>query len=152
MILGILQCGWARNPDRVNAMLNRARETSPTEWHYYKFRRSFVRRFIAVGNGVTWKRLHGAGFGAIEFDEASPIVGGKASANFGYDREHLVKVIKHARPTTVIAFGRVAEAGLKSVGVLGRHELRYFVTCHPAARKGAAAELARTAELVFGDR
>ena len=150
MILGILQCGWAREPDRVEAMLARAKRESETEACYYQFRRSFIRRFIAIGNGVTWKRLEAAGFGEIEFEEASPRIGWEASANFGYDRDHLVAAIRHANPTIIIAFGKVAQQGLDSIGVLGPKGTRYFKTCHPAARRKAAEQLKRTAGEVFG--
>lgn len=87
------------------------------------------------------------------FEETSREIGGHAGAAFPPDPAHLVRSLRCHRPRVIVAFGRVADAGLAlgDVGHLVRDVLRAAVVRapHPAARgsdvparlRAAAAEV-----------
>ena len=131
-ILGILQNAWARDPARVEQIIEMEKRRL-SEPDFYAWRRAFTSRLMFAGRGKTAQRLGKFGFEAIEFEEASPKVGGRSASNFGFDRDHLVKVFTHYQPEVVVAFGKVTLEGVRSIGVLPC-ACQIIESPHPAAR------------------
>lgn len=120
-ILAIMQNQWVRDPETLRRIL----EKRPN------MRRDLVRRLLFAGclTGRRIKSVFGNQLVArMVFEEASPQIGGKSSAVFPADLDHLREVIVQVNPHTIIAFGKVAAGGLHELGQ------NFIEAPHPAAR------------------
>ena len=129
-ILAFLECQWFRNPDAVRAIY--AKHASDFD------RRAKLNARFLFRESLTGKRLHQA-FGElcreIIWEEVSREIGGKSSAAFPADTEHMCAVLNHHRPCAVLVFGKIAHEGMSRIDCDGA-DRPYRIICgpHPAAR------------------
>lgn len=132
-VLGILQNQWFREPERIRAM-------TADKPH---MRRRLLTRALFMG-GKTGRILMNV-FGEawcehIDWDEASPIIGGHSASNFPADPEHLRQVIAETTPEVIVTFGAIARAGINQVW----HGTAIHAP-HPCARHAGAMDELRFA-------
>lgn len=140
--VAFLQNMWFRDPERMKAQL----ATS-----FKGDRESFIRTWL-FWSCITGKRLK-AVFGEmidqIVWEEQSPEIGGKSSALFAPDFEHIARVLEKHQPTHVIAFGKKASDALRHVSSSASWDL--IIAPHPAARHVTVmAELRFARDLLLG--
>jgi hypothetical protein len=137
-ILGVLQNQWFEEPERVRSLIERRPE----------IRSRFIARALFAGckTGRILLNTFGDLCALITWEEASPRIGGQASAAFPPDLDHLRAVLEREQPDIVIAFGRIAERGLRPLVPAAN----LICAPHPAARvpwniplllRGVAAEV-----------
>lgn len=111
VILAFMQNQWFKDPVRMEKLFNR---------HPYNGDRQLWIKTWLFYTCLSGKRLESA-FGddvdQIIWEEASPKIGGVASAKFKADIEHITAAIVKFQPTHVITFGRIATDGVvKALG------------------------------------
>lgn len=122
-VLAFLQNTWVRDVPRCEAILA---ELSVRD------RRRVQQAWLFMGC-LTGRRLKAAfgedGVYDIEWDNASPRLGGVACSVFPPDPDHIRAALEEVQPDVVLVFGKVAEAGVAPLwnGPLLRGP-------HPAAR------------------
>jgi hypothetical protein len=121
-VMGVLQNTWARDPERVQRLIDR----------YPEQRRDLIRSLLFMGS-TTGRRLRDF-FGGlcdhVTWEEASPQIGTASGARFPADLDHLRRAFSEVRPLVVLAFGRVAQQGVRDAGFTGA----VIDAPHPAAR------------------
>lgn len=131
IILGLLQNQWVREPGRIKAALDRR----PPEQR----RKLLARLLFQSHSGQRLQAAFGKWVDQIEWENASPVIGSRSSANPAPDLGHIRGVLADVNPDIVLAFGQRAATAMARVmydGVLIRGP-------HPAARHSAVtAELA----------
>lgn len=123
IVLAILQNQWFRDPERVRAFIERRPE----------LRRNFIRRALFVG--CRTGRVLKAGLGEewcrkIVWEEASPQIGGEASARFPADLDHLCALLAEVKPDIAIALGKVASDAITTLVPTTKR----IIGPHPTAR------------------
>lgn len=142
-VLAILQNQWFKDPERVRQIV--------AEMETRRERRRWDHAMLFFGC-LTGRRLKAA-FGGDEVNEwettnASPMIGGQASARFPADPEHIMAEIADVQPDVVLTFGKVAgDAFLVKPGGVAIWTGPLIQGPHPAARPpiNAVAELRRMA-------
>ncbi|HET7229984.1 MAG TPA: SWIM zinc finger family protein [Longimicrobium sp.] len=122
-VLGLLQNGWYRNPERVAQLFARRPEA----------RRDMIASLLFAGC-TTGRRLRshlGSLCDHITWEEASPRIGGESGACFPADAAHIRAALADVRPLVVVAFGRVAQDGMRQVAEFTGTVIE---APHPAAR------------------
>ena len=121
-ILAFQQNPWAKDADRAMRQVAR-------------YGHAWTRKFIAMympkrHSGRRLRATFGDLFDLIVWDNVSPIIAGKASANPGPDLDHVRRMLKEEEPDVVLAFGRSATGALRGLwtGTL-------ICGPHPAARQ-----------------
>lgn len=116
IIVGFLQNQWFNDPERMKMLL---------EERYMGDREKFIRHFLFY-NCVTGRRLKqylGEHWCEdIIWEETSLEMGATPSASYPPDLLHIGRVIRKHHPTHVIAFGAIAQKGLKQLN--GRMNFR----------------------------
>lgn len=123
-VLAILQNQWFHDPEKVRAIIAR----TPTA------RRKIITYSLFAGcrTGQMLRQVFGrARCRQIVWDEASPEIGGRASACFPADLHHLRRVLEEVKPSIVLGFGRTACNAL--AGLVPGEDL--VVGPHPTARE-----------------
>lgn len=125
--LAIMQNQWFKNPERMRRMLEQTFEGN---------RPRFIKTFL-FWSCLSGQRLRKA-FGEERCDqfiweEASPLMGDKPGAVFPPDHEHLKLILETYKPRIVLAFGKVAAAGLAPFERPGQ-PFTVINGPHPAAR------------------
>lgn len=121
-VLAVMQNQWFRDPEAIKRIL-----AKKPHW-----RRQLVARFLFAGckSGRVLKQVFGDRINSIVWEEASPQIGGHSSACFPADVEHLQRALDEVQPDVVMAFGKIAEAGLRGMFRADR----LLIGPHPAAR------------------
>jgi hypothetical protein len=130
-ILAFMQNQWFKDPPRMRKLF---------EKHYQGRRHEFVRTFLFFGCR-SGQRLRQA-FGDdvcdyhIIWEEASPEIGGRSSAAFPADLQHMAGCIELHRPQIILTFGKIAQGGLAQALPLVTPPCMVEVITgpHPAAR------------------
>jgi len=126
-ILAIMQNTWARDPDRVRAFLDRQ--------HAKLNRHRGIYFLLFAGGSLTGKRIAEA-FGDLAdkmiYEEASPVVTGKASGCPPADLDHIEQCIDFHEPDIVLTFGKVATDAVEELGPRG---YKHICAPHPASRQ-----------------
>lgn len=126
MVLAILQNQWFRDPDRVREILARTPQVRPRLIAYALF--------AGCRTGRVLKRVFGEDLcRRITWEEASPHIGGQASAVFPADLDHLTTLVMRHQPVAILAFGKIAADAMAVV--LERPTKRLITGPHPAARQ-----------------
>ena len=120
-ILAFLQNQWVRDPKRLMAMIERTPAARERFLKYALFQ-SFT--------GHRLEQVFGEECMGWNWDNASPQIGSHASSCFPPDPEHIKSVLDKHEPDVVLAFGRVAEKALRSIG----GDFKLISGPHPAAR------------------
>lgn len=139
VILAFLQNQWFNDPEGVKEMMREHPER----------RQRYIEAFLFMGC-LTGRRLRSA-FGeelcdAITWEEISPEIGSKSSSKFPPDPVHIKNVIDQFQPTVIVAFGSLAQEGIKYHLATHRFVGRVLYGPHPADRRNpmpALAELAK---------
>lgn len=126
-IVAFLQNQWFKDPEKARQVFARNPD----------LRDKLIARYLFAGC-LTGKRLQSV-FGeelcdAIVWEEASGEVGGHSRSLFAADRQHMMDVIQKHKPTVILAFGKIASDGLRS---LPQIDAGIIYGPHPAARNGA---------------
>lgn len=121
-VLAILQNQWFHNPDNVRAILKRHPEYRPRIIHYALFAGCRTGRILKAALRDWCDR--------IIWEEASPKIGGHASACFPADVVHLRALLETHKPGVVIALGKIAADALRPLVVAEQ----LLIGPHPAAR------------------
>jgi hypothetical protein len=109
-ILGVLQNQWfpMHQVDRANEVIRQYAGN-------YHWRALWNRKWLFYGRNLTGNRLREA-FGdwceRITWEEATPVATGRSDAIVTADVLHLCAILSYHQPDHVLAFGRIAEAGL----------------------------------------
>jgi hypothetical protein len=122
VIVAFLQNQWFKEPDKIRAMYARNPEK----------REALNKRFLFY-KSLTGKRLKLA-FGeelcnSIIWEECSREIGGKSSASFPADLDHMRAVIEKHQPSLMLAFGGIAREAVPKVWTG-----QWVGYSHPAAR------------------
>ena len=133
-ILAILQNTWAKDPERVHALLDRNRDR----------RHEVVARLLFASDCLTGRRLLTV-FGEMlkehewTFENASTVVTGNSEGRPPYNVEHVRGVIGRFRPDAIITFGTSAKEALRDMQRAKKKQavpLPPVVECiHPAVQK-----------------
>lgn len=134
-IVAFLQNQWFKNPALMQRILLE---------QFKGDREKFVATYLFYGC-VTGQRLRAA-LGEdlcdqIVWENASPVIGGEASAKFVADRSHVKRVIEKHEPTHVIGFGKVACDILDEIRTIHQSlhsenvPWKFIRAPHPAARQ-----------------
>jgi len=141
-ILGILQCQWFKEPDRVRDYLarhpghdSRARYTKRALFYGGHSGKMLM---MNLGEKLCWD--------VMTWGEASPEIGGHASACFKPDPDYVASLIEHFRPDMVVSFGNVAHEAAAEVTIA--RGLCYVRSVHPAMRGDAGKALRVTREAI----
>jgi hypothetical protein len=141
-ILCFLQNQWDTNAEKENREWAQLRARAGVEM-YLEVRKRIITNYILYGRSFTARRIQaafkehknklnqGEPIHEIIFENASPLVGDKASSKFPADLVHMAEVIGYNEPDFVIAFGAVARDGLQRVWP---SDLTLALP-HPAARQ-----------------
>ena len=135
-IVAFLQNQWFKNPERV-ALLYAQHANDPG-------RRAKLNARFLFYRSVTGKRLLNAlgqdACDAIVWEEASREVGSVSSHCPPADPQHIRAVIEHFKPSIVLAFGRIAQAGVLEANQISEG-VAFKLLCgpHPAARHPSAS-------------
>ena len=133
-ILALLQNQWFPDPERIPRVLAYYQEKKGEE----AGRHRFVRDMLFLGC-LTGRRIREA-FGEdmleyFTFEEVSPKIGDHPGASFPPDIDHLTKTFKFVRPELIVAFGRIAQAGVDVLRGGSEWDDPDVIICpHPAAR------------------
>lgn len=135
VILAFLQNMWFKDPER-------AREVFAA---HLDRRNDLIRIYLFMGC-LTGRRLEQV-FGEelcqeIIWEECSPDIGGRSSAAFPADVNHMYSAILKHDPKVILAFGVIAEGALRRI-MPGR---QVIYGPHPAARNGAIHGLEKMRE------
>lgn len=138
IIYGLLQNMWVNEPHRMEAVLRQ---------HPGKHRQ-VIGALLCMGTSLTGKRLRcafGSAMNDIEWDNACGLqIGGRSSACFSPDRDHVARALDELRPDVVLVFGSVARLVMQD----RRFEAWLIHGPHPAARQHGVrrrlGEMART--------
>lgn len=141
-ILCLLQNTWAKDPDRVHALLAK----NPDRRH------EIVARLLFASGCLTGQRILTV-FGELlkqhewTFENASTVVTGDSGGRPPYNVEHVRGVIGRFRPDVVLVLGTSAKEAVKDIAKSRRNSnvLPPVVECiHPAVRKpGWLVEMTR---------
>lgn len=130
-VLAFLQNSWFKDPPRMQRQL---------ETTFKGDREKFNATWLFFGC-TTGKRLNAAlgdyWCDRIIWQEASPLIAGFASGSFPADVEHMQECINRHKPDVVIAFGKIAENGLKECRF---KKCQLVISCHPAARHASVCD------------
>lgn len=130
-IVAFLQNQWWRDPEGVKKRI--ANHANPEE-----FRRRLIvwglqgcktgkvleRRLAAVIGPITFKKIH--------WENSSRKIGGKSASSFPADLIHMQKVIHGQEPDVILAFGKIAQAGLQQFII--PDNIVVLEAVHPASR------------------
>lgn len=127
-VLAIMQNQWFLDPEAIKRIFERR----PT------MRRQLIARFLFAGcrSGRVLQSVFGDRINKIVWEEASPQIGGESSACFPADPEHLRAVLGDVKPDVVLAFGRIASEGLRTLV----SPAKLIVGPHPTSRGGDVIE------------
>lgn len=136
-ILALLQNQWFRDAERAAKLLD---QYIKHEGGYWEGRARFSRDMLFMGC-LTGRRIEKAfgdelcDYGGMVFEETSPQLGGKSGAVFPPDEKHLLGLLDYHKPGLIVAFGKVASAGLQLPALAPQlSAVQIIETCHPAAR------------------
>ncbi len=135
--VAFLQNQWFKNPERIarmyegNTLDQRCRRDQMFLFYRCLTGRRLRHAFgeeVCLGRDIVWAN-------------ASPKIGGKSSAKFPADPEHMLSILEYFNPKIVITFGAIAQDGWKEVcrqSVFELYEpLNHLHGPHPAARHSA---------------
>lgn len=140
-VLAFLQNQWFKDPDHVREILKRTPAARQRIITYSLFAGCKTGRVLKAALGEEWCRK-------IVWEEASPEIGGQASAAFPADRQHILDVIVREQPTVILAFGKIAADAVNSLCPIHRLTppatiINIITAPHPAARNLDTLELLR---------
>lgn len=130
VILAILQNQWFRDPERAKRALDSFVATGGD-------RRAWIKTLLFWGclTGRRLKAAFGDRIDDITFDEASPLMSGKASACPPADPDHIARTLMDVKPDIVLVFGAVANRGYHVARELvDELDAAVIIGPHPAAR------------------
>lgn len=137
-IVCFLQNQWFKDPERIQAMINKHEHHSCKEDAHEFYIKTFL--FWGCRTGQVLQQCFGPELcEEIIWQEQSPKIGGFASSKFPPDIAHIENVLRRHEPTIVIALGVSAKYALidatdLKIHSLGRHPYELHVGPHPAAR------------------
>ena len=103
-ILAFLQNQWFKDPERVRAIYARRPE------HRQELNARFL--FFRSLTGRRLKQVFGDLTEDIIWENASPEIGGKSSAVFKADLDHVLRLIEGERPDVILTFGKIATSAI----------------------------------------
>jgi hypothetical protein len=135
-VLAFLQNTWVNDPPRCQEVLDGCE--APAERRYM----TSAWLFMGCTTGRRLKQAFGEdGVYDIVWDNASPKLAGASSGSFPPDPDHIRAVIEEVKPAVVLAFGRVAENGVRTLW-----DGPFIVGPHPTARGDVWRGIFRMAE------
>lgn len=137
-IMAIMQNQWLDKAEQRQRTNERIREEKGEEY-YFKLRDRQIAYALFAGclSGKILKQHLGDLVDEISWQEASPVIGSKASDNFPPDIHHIGSTIARIVPDVVITFGRNASDGVRIAIISGGllpHTFQVIESPHPAAR------------------
>lgn len=127
-IMGLLQCTWAHEPERVDKWFARDPER----------RNKKIATLLFGSRCLTGRRLREA-FGPlcddIIWENATPVIAGQASGCPPGDPKHVQAALERIKPDVVLAFGGVADNALSCVVRALNPRTIIISGPHPASRR-----------------